>query len=186
MSRAAVAFERLAIVLASLALSIGLIALLSGYFAGKDAAGVSGAASTLGQAFPDLGHRHLAAGRPAGLYNSDPPTSGSHHVAAVTRDQVRLSNDQLLTALEAGDVVIAYGPPRPPAGLTALARRLASVFSPALAAAGQAVILMPRSGISGLVALAWTHLLRTRSTDDRTLSQFVSTWLGRGAPSGCC
>lgn len=186
MSRPAVAFERLAIAVASLALSVGLIALLSGYFARRDSAGVSGTVAVPGQAFRDLGHRHLRAGQAAAPYNSSPPTSGSHHVVSIRHDQTRLSDDQLLTALEAGDVVIAYPPGRPPTGLQALASRLASPFSPALAAAGQAVILTPRAGTRGLVALAWTHLLRVASSSDPALAQFVSFWLGRGAPSGCC
>lgn len=186
MSRTAVALERLAIILASLALSIGLIALLSGFFAGRDSAGVSGATSVPGQAFADLGHRHLSRAQTGGPYNSDPPTSGAHHVVAVSRDEARLSDDQILTALEAGDIVIAYPPPRPPAGLSALASRLASPFSPALAASGQAVILTPRAGTRGLVALAWTRLLRVSSAGDPDLSRFVSVWLGHGAPSRCC
>lgn len=186
MSRPAVALERLAIAVASLALSVGLIALLSGYFARHDSAGVSGTVVAPGQAFVDLGHRHLRAGQAAGPYNSNPPTSGAHHVVSVGRDQAGLSDDQLLTALEAGDVVIAYPPGRPPAGLQALAVRLAAPFSPALAAAGQAVILTPRAGTRGLVALAWRHLLRAPSASDPGLAQFVSFWLGHGAPSRCC
>lgn len=186
MSRPAVALERLAIAVASLALSVGLIALLSGYFARHDSAGVSGTAAAPGQAFPDLGHRHLRPGQIAGPYNSNPPTSGAHHVVAARRDQARLSDDQLLTALESGDVVIAYPPGRPPAGLAALASRLAAPFSPALAATGQAVILAPRAGTRGIVVLAWRHLLRAASANDPALAQFVSFWLGHGAPSGCC
>lgn len=186
MTRPAIALERLAIAVASLVLSVGLIALLSGYFARHDAAGVSGTVPAPGQAFTDLGHRHLRAHQPAGPYNSIPPTSGAHHVVAVRRDGARLSDDQLLTALEAGDVVIAYPPGRPPAGLQALASRLASPFSPALAAVGQAVILTPRAGTRGLTALAWTHVLRTASSSDPQLARFVGVWLGRGAPSGCC
>ena len=181
MSRSAVALERLAIAVASLVLSVGLIALLSGYFAGHDSAGVSGTVVAPGQAFTDLGHIHLGPGQPRPAYDSQPPTSGAHRIAAVTRDETPLSDDQLLTALESGDVVIAYSPPRPPADLRALTGSLASPFSPALAAAGQAVILTPRRGTSGLVALAWAHLLQTSSARDPGLAQFVSYWLGRGA-----
>jgi hypothetical protein len=32
------------------------------------------------------------------------------------------------------------------------------------------------------VALAWAHLLRVSSPSDPALGQFVSYWLGRGAP----
>lgn len=181
MSRTAVALERVAIAVASLALSVGLIALLSGYFAGHDSAGVSGTVIAPGQAFPDLGHAQLAPGQPRPAYNSSPPTSGAHHPAATTRDESTLSDDQLLTALASGDVVIAYAPPRPPADLRALATALASPFSPALAAAGQAVILTPRRGTHGLIALAWAHLLRAGSARDSGLAPFISYWLGRGA-----
>ena len=44
------------------------------------------------------------------------------------------------------------------------------------------MILARRLGTSGLVALAWTHLLRVGSASDPQLGQFVSLWLGRGAP----
>jgi hypothetical protein len=185
-SRAAVAFERLAIAVAALALSVGLLALLTGYFTRHDASGVSGTTSVPGQTYPDLGHRHLRHGQARAAYNSNPPTSGAHRVAAVTQDGTRLSDDQILTALESGDVVIVYPPGGPPAGLQQLAGRLASPFTPALSAAGQAVILAQRPGTTGLVALAWAHLLRVRSARDPALSQFTSFWLGHGAPSRCC
>jgi hypothetical protein len=182
-SRTAIAVERLAIAVASLALSVGLIALLSGYFAGHDGAGVAGTVVAPGQAFADLGHRHLLSGQPAPAYNSIPPTSGAHHVVAVSRDQAALSDDQLLTALEVGDVVVLYPPPRPPAALRALAAALAPAFSAPLASAGQAVILAPRAGTRELVALGWAHLLRAGAATDPGLAQFITFWLGRGAPS---
>jgi hypothetical protein len=182
-SRTAIALERLAIALASLALSVGLIALLSGYFAGHDGAGVAGSVVAPGQAFADLGHRHLLPDQPAPAYDSVPPTTGAHHVVPVTRDQSRLNDDQLLTALEAGDVVVLYPPPRPPGALRTLAAGLAPAFSPALATAGQALILAPRPGTNGLVALGWAHLLRAGSANDPGLKQFITFWLGRGAPS---
>lgn len=174
--------ERVGIALGSLALSVGLIAILSGFFAGRDTAGVSGGIGGPGQAFSDLGHAHLRPGQAHPPYNSDPPTSGAHVPAALRHDRTRLSNDQLLQALESGDVVIAYGGPSPPPGLTALADAAAPPFTPALVAAGQAVILAPRPGTQGVVGLAWAHLLRVDSPRDPALRQFVEFWLGRGAP----
>jgi hypothetical protein len=185
-SRTAVLLERLAIGLASLALSVGLIALLSGYFAGRDQAGVSGQQTAPGVAYRDLGHRHLRPGQPRPAYDSNPPTSGAHYPESVHRDHVALNDDQVLQALELGDVVVFYPPPSPPAGLTALIRRTAPPFSPALAGAGQAVILSPRPDITGLVAAAWAHLLEVTAVGDPALRQFVSFWLGRGASSPCC
>ena len=174
--------ELMAIGVASLVLSIGLILLLSGYFAGRDQAAISGGTTGPGQAFPDLGHAALGPGQPHPSYNSNPPTSGAHVPEAVTHAEATLNDDQLLEALQLGNVVIAYGTRTPPAGLTRFTRLAAPAFTPALAASGDAVILARRPGTMGLVALAWTHLLRVSGPSDQQLGQFVSFWLGRGAP----
>ncbi len=181
--------ERVLIVVASLVLSIGLIVLLSGYFTSRDQAGVSGTQTRIGLVFPDLGHAHLGPGEPHPLYNSIPPTSGAHRDVPITRDEAKLSDDQLLQALEEGDVVVMYGGPVPPAGLTSLARAVAGPFTPALAQAGQAVILARRPGTVGLIGLAWTRIVRVSAPTDSLLRQFAEVWLGRGAgassrPSG--
>jgi len=175
--------ERVAIVVASLALSIGLIAVLSGFFAGRDAAGVSGPATQIGQQFRDLGHAHLQPGQPRHAYNSDPPTSGAHIPDPILLDRNVLNDDQLLEALEVGDVVIMYGTRNPPAGLNALARSLAPPFNTGLAEAGQAVVLARRPGTVGLIALAWTRMLCVASARDPLLREFAQEWLGRAAPS---
>ena len=167
---------------ASLVLSLGLIVLLSGYFTNRDQAGVSGTGSGPGQAFADLGHGVLGPGQRRPAYNSDPPTSGAHIPAAVTRDGTALSDDQLLQALEMGDVVIFYGSRQPPAGLDQFARSVAPAFTPGLAALGETVIVAPRGGTVGLLAAAWTHLLRVSGPADPQLRDFVDVWLGRGAP----
>lgn len=174
--------ERIAIVVASLLLSVGLIALLSGFFAARDQAGVAaGGASGPGVQYRDLGHAHLLAGQPHPAYDSDPPTSGAHVPEAVTRNSAQLNDNQLLTALELGDIVIVYSTASPPPGLQALARSIAGPFSPSLANAGQAVILARRPGTSGLVGLAWTRMVRVASVQDPQLRQFAQVWLGRGA-----
>lgn len=183
MKLAGTALERIAIVVASLALSIGLIAVLSGFFASHDPAGVSGSGALGGRQFPDLGHAHLGLGQPHPAYNSDPPTSGAHVPEPVLRDAMELSDDQLLEALELGDIVIMYGTSRPPPGLSALAQTVAgSPFSPALAAAGQAVILARRPALGGLLGLAWTRMVQVSTVADPLLRQFAEQWLGRGAP----
>jgi len=175
--------EVVAIVVASLVLSIGLILLLSGYFAGRDQAAISGGTSGPGQAFPDLGHSTLRPGQAHPTYNSNPPTSGPHVPEAVSTNGATLNDDQLLEALQLGNVVIAYGTRNPPAGLAQFARLAAPPFTTALAAGGDAVILARRPGTTGLVALAWAHLLRVSSAEDPALAQFVTFWLGRGAPT---
>jgi hypothetical protein len=174
--------ERLLIIVASLAISIGVIAVLSGgLLAGRDDPGVSTRQSGPGRGFRDQGDLHLHAGMLRPVYDSDPPTSGPHIPVAVTRDGAELTDDQLLEALETGDVVFMYGSSRPPVGLPVIAQAVGGPFTPALAASGQAVILAHRPGVKGIVALAWTRMLRTLSGPElRTFAQF---WLGRGAPA---
>jgi hypothetical protein len=174
--------ERLAIGVASLALSGALIGLLSGFFAAHDPAGVSGAANGPGQQFRDLGHALLAPGQLRPASDSDPPTSGAHIPEPVLQDGGELTVNQLLGALEVGDVVIMYGGPRPPPGLQSLASSVAGPFTPALARAGQAVILAQRPQTTGLIALAWTHMLLPSGPNDPLLRQFAEFWLGKGAP----
>jgi hypothetical protein len=176
------ALERIAIVVASVALSFGLIALLSGFFASRDPAGVSSTQTGPGSAFPDLGAAHLNPGDKRPDYDSNPPTSGAHFPEPVTQDEAGLNDDQLLEALESGDVVFMYGTRKPPPGLRALARKLAAPFTPALAAAGQAVILARRPGTVGVDGLAWAHAVSVRKSSDPGLAAFTQFWLGRGAP----
>lgn len=91
-----------------------------------------------------------------------------------------VSDDQLLQALESGDVVLMYGSAKPPTGLARLATAIGGRFSPALAASGGAVILAQRPETDGVIALAWRHMLRTASATDPALRAFVQFWLGRG------
>lgn len=182
-SRLARWLERLAILVAALALSIGLIILVSGYFAGRDQAGVSGTETGPGQAFADLGHAALRPGQARPAYDSDPPTSGAHVNRTIPRAGAPLNVDQLLSALQAGDVVILYGASRPPAGLEQFARSVAPPFTPELAATGDAVILAQRPGTTGVLALAWAHMLHVPRASDPLLREFVGFWLGRGAPA---
>jgi hypothetical protein len=160
-----------------------VIAVLSGgLLAGRDQPGVLGGGTGPGVQYRDLGHAALVPGQLRPAYDSDPPTSGAHVPASVQRDQAQVSDDQLLQSLQVGDVVIMYGSPRPPPGLRGLARRLAAPFTPALAAAGQSVILARRPGTTGLLGLAWTHLLHVSAPGDPRLRDFVQSYLDRGAP----
>jgi Protein of unknown function (DUF3105) len=175
--------ERVAIVTAALVISIGVIALLSGgLLAGRDNPGVASSGGPLGIQYRDLGDVQLKPGTLHPPYDSQPPTSGAHVPVPVTRDRAELSNDQLLSALASGDVVLLYGTPRPPSGLQSLARSIAAPFTPALASAGQAVILARRPGTDGLIGLAWTRLVSVGSASNPALRSFALFWLGRGAP----
>jgi uncharacterized protein DUF3105 len=130
---------------------------------------------------PDRGRAHdrAAAHSPA----DDPPTSGPHRPRLVSHDGVALSDDQLLQALELGDVVLAYDPKTPHAALRRVQRDVSGAFDPELAAAGQMVILDPRPGVRGVIALAWRRRLRTATASDPRLRAFADAWLGQG-PAG--
>jgi hypothetical protein len=177
--------ERLLIVIASLAVAIAVIALLSGgLLAGRDSPGVSGAQKGPGVAFPDQGNAHLRPGQSRPRYDSEPPTSGAHLPASIDRDGAALSDDQLLQALSVGDVVLMYGTRTAPPGLAALAKGIAPPFTPALATTGQAAVLAYRPGTTGVLGLAWAHMVHVRSPADPSLRSFAQYWLGRGAPRG--
>ena len=177
--------ERAAVVISALAIAIAIIALLSGgLLAGRDAPGVSGTAAGPGIAYPDQGDAALRPGQLRPVYSSQPPTSGPHIPSPLPPDGSPLSDDQLLTALAAGDVVLAYPPGPAPAGLSALAASVAPPDRPALAASGQAVILDPVDGVAGIVGLAWAHMEPAATAADPRLRAFVADWLGRGAGAG--
>ena len=100
--------------------------------------------------------------------------------AAIRRDGVRLTQDQVLHALALGDVVLLYGGAgAPPPALRALQQRVSGPFDPVLAANGAAVILGASRDTSGVTALAWRRLLHASSAADPALEQFASYWLGR-------
>jgi hypothetical protein len=77
-----------------------------------------------------------------------------------------------------------YGSPTPPPGLQQLASQAAPPFNPALVATGDQLMFARRSGTTGLIGLAWAHMIRTTSAADPMLKVFVRYWLGRGAPGG--
>jgi hypothetical protein len=176
--------RRAGLIAAGALVAVGAMIALVAFLSGRDSSGVSSTpAAAPGQAFPDQGARHLRPGqRPPAPYNSRPPTSGAHVPTPVTRDDAQLTDDQLLTALEAGNVVLFYGTPAAPPGLKSVATEIAGVpFDPAVGRAGQAVIVARRPGTSGVVAAAWRHLLHASSAQDPALRTFTDAWLGVGA-----
>lgn len=169
--------------LAGAALAAAALAALVFGLAARDDAGVSAPGREPGALQPDRGARHLAAGEHVPLEGlTDPPTSGPHHPRLPARDRVRLDPNEILHALELGDVILFYDGPRPPAPLAALQEELTGPFDAELAAAGQAVILAPRAGSGAVTAAAWRRLLRADRADDPAVREFAEYWLGRGAP----
>jgi hypothetical protein len=157
---------------------VGLILVLNA----RDEAPVSSAPSGPGQEFPDQGSRELRPGeRPDAPYNSDPPTSGPHVRSLPRAQNSALSNDEILSAIAPGNVVLLYGTDAPPPALRALAAEVGEPFEPALVKAGQVVVLGRRPGTRGVVAVAWRRQLRAERPDDPALREFADFWLGRGA-----
>jgi Protein of unknown function (DUF3105) len=167
---------RIAVVALGLALAAaGLIGLVL-FLGSRDDSQISAAPAGPGELQPDLGAAH---DRPAERAD-EAPTSGPHRPELVTHDRRELTNDQLLHALELGDVVILYEPPRPDPALERLQAEVAGPFDAELAAAGQAVILAPRAGAGPATALAWRRVLRISDPADPLLREFAEVWLGLG------
>jgi hypothetical protein len=98
----------------------------------------------------------------------------------VSRDGAELSDDELLSALRLGNVVLFYDGEKAPQALVALQEEVSGPFDPELAAAGQAVILARRPSVGGIVALAWRRRLNASGPDDPKLREFAEAWLGQG------
>ena len=159
----------------------GVYALLLAFNARDDAGVGGGAPAGPGELQPDLGRRHLEATQHIPLEGlTDPPTSGAHHARLPTREG-RLSPDQILHALELGDVILFYDAKRPPAALRAVQREVSGPFDAEVAAAGQQVILARREGAGPVTAAAWRRLLRSDDPSDPRIRDFAEAWIGRGA-----
>jgi hypothetical protein len=177
----------LAVLAATVVVLAGMGALLYA-FNSRDDAGVGGgtarttAAAGPGELEPDRGNGHLAAGQALPGNLSDPPTSGAHHPRLPTADRSALSDDQILQALELGDVIVFYDGRAPAAPLRALQRAVSGPFDAEVAAAGQQVILAPRKGAGPATAVAWRRRLRASDPADPQLRAFAEAWLGIGAP----
>ena len=134
-----------------------------------------------GRELPDQGNEHRRP--PAGFkYATDPPASGPHLPAAVRRDAAPLSDDQLLHALEMGDVALVYaGHQGQEQVLKGIQDDVSGPFDPDLAGTGQMVLLDKRPGTKGVIALAWRRMLAVPSVNDPRLREFADAWLGKGA-----
>jgi len=166
----------LLVVLVVLVAVAGLAALVIA-LGSRENSQVTGAPSGPGELQPDRGAGHGAAAQvPAG----ELPSSGPHGADRVTRDRRRLTDDQILHALELGNVVLLYDAREPPRALVAVQEEGAGPFDAELAAAGQAIVLARRDGAGPATALAWRRVLRGDDPGDPRLREFAETWLGEG------
>jgi Protein of unknown function (DUF3105) len=173
--------RRLITALLAIVLGAGAALVVLIFFNARDESTFT-AAEGPGQALTDQGARHIPASQSGEVdYATDPPASGPHVPEPIKRDQTELSDDQIIHALELGDVILFYGDRKPPRDLVALQRELSGPFDPVLAAAGQQVILARRPGIDGTLALAWARRLSVPDPEDPRVHRFADFWLGRGA-----
>lgn len=157
--------RRIGLALLTLVVALGGFVLVLLFFEGRDHSQVPQASS---------------GGDVPGQVVSDQRRAQAPATIRSDRDGTRLSEDQLLHALELGDVVLLYGTRTPSPELRALQERLSGPFDPVLAANGAAVILAYRPGTDGVTALAWKRVLRAPSASDPALQEFADYWLGRG------
>ncbi|MDA0180745.1 DUF3105 domain-containing protein [Solirubrobacter phytolaccae] len=168
--------------LAVAGLAAGLCLVLIIVLASRDSSQVDpGAAAGPGTLESDRGAQVVTTGpdTPASAPDA-PPTSGPHREEPVDADRNALTDDQILTALAQGNVVIAYEGDPP----TAVQEAVSGPYDPELAAAGQAVILAKRPGVGAPQALSWRHRLVATGPEDPKLRDFAEAWLGQGAPTG--
>lgn len=155
----------------------GVVAALL-FFSSRDQSKVTQTAGP-GVLLPDQGDRHLKAPRHV-KYSSFPPTSGPHVVKAIHRDGEEIDADQLLSALELGNVVILYpGHGAPPAALRAVQNRDSGPLDAALLQTGNQVVVARYRGLRRYAALAWRHWVVATSPDDPRIQAFADFWLGR-------
>ena len=132
---------------------------------------------------PDRGAERLGADAPADARLA-PGRSADQRAAQGRRrsraTDVELSDDQMLEALQLGNVVIAYDARRSAARAGALQEDIAGPFDPELAAAGQAVILARRPGVGGVLALAWRRKLERRGPTTRSCTSSSRPTSARG------
>jgi len=108
-------------------------------------------------------------------------TGGSAQVPGEVFDQPQQYLDAgQLTLLRRGDVYVVSANARAPA-LVGLRDALSGPPDPVLEEAGQAVVLVQKPGVEGVVALAHGHRLVTQDPADPALERFAEHWLGRGA-----
>ena len=143
----------------------------------RDESQVAGAPAGPGELQPDRGAAHDG---PAQVPAGELPTSGTHQPDLVTRDRRRLTDDQIIHALELGNVVLLYDAPDPGTALEAVQEEVAGPFDAELAAAGQAIVLARRTSAGAVTALAWRRMLQSPDSADPRVREFAETWLGAG------
>ena len=159
---------------------LGLAGVVAGilFFSSRDQSKVTQTGAP-GVLLPDQGDRHLRTPRRV-KYATTPPASGPHVVKAIHRDGELIDADQLLSALELGNVVLLYpGHGSPPPLLRAVQNADSGALDPALLQTGNQVVIARYRGVVRVTAMAWRHWLVGNATEDPGVQAFADYWLGR-------
>jgi hypothetical protein len=137
-------------------------------------AALTAAGCTL-RTFPDQGQRHVDSYDAKVSYNSNPPTSGTHHERPVIwgayDDEVPAVAE--VHNLEHGGVIVHYGE-----GVDAATVGELRAF---YAESANGVLLAPFPGLGDRITLsAWTRVASCRSFDEKAFSAFRSAYRGNG------
>lgn len=131
-----------------------------------------------GQAFPDLGQRHISQGERA-TYNSNPPTSGAHYEVAVQLGIYSRApaDESLVHNLEHGGIIVSYNSDRIQKQsldqLKSLARELSKTNS--------RIIVTPRANLDTVIALtAWRYLQKLNGYNPQAIKAFYNAHIARG------
>ncbi len=112
-------------------------------------------------------------------YSSIPPSSGWHRSGqpSLGVQEQPLSDPELVSALEAGHVVVAYDPARvSEAEVTRLHELATSTFTDRLT-----VTPYEQTMASGLAYIGWGVIRRCEQLDEAALGAFVLTWFGQSS-----
>jgi Protein of unknown function (DUF3105) len=141
---------------------------------GSGAAAGSGCESERREALDPASSVHVLSG-PEPQYTSDPPTSGPHEPAPIlsgVRDEP-LPRPNQVGHLEAGGVLLQYGPDLDPAELADLE-----------GLAGEGVVVVPNEDLPApVVATAWLVKQSCATVDTAAIGRFVDDHLGGGPGS---
>ena len=133
------------------------------------------------ETFPSEGSTHVPAGTQI-VYNTDPPTSGSHYPEAQEGGyfETAIASGYLVHSMEHGAVIIYYNPATVTASQKDSLKALAATYPGFF---GQ-VVCVPRDDPTyPIILTAWTHRLRLATYDQSRIDGFLALYRGNGPES---
>lgn len=126
--------------------------------------------SMIGEKMPDLGGQHVARGATHSVYNSNPPTSGSHWtgVAGPGIKDEPVPDELVLHSMEHGAAVVWYR--------EGLNQSDVDKITEAFNNSSGKKIMLARKDLDVPVALtSWGYLLKLETVDETKIKEFIET-----------